>query len=160
MSRIAPAPTVTPYLALPPPSGNRAGVAGAAGNAAELQPTDLETLPPVPPVLPVTRRPPQADEDAKNENSGASGDAAASQAGAAPLKRRPTASATPPTGAPPQFALGTRSLRPSVGFIAQSLSQESIGAGLHIEPWRAALSSYRAAAALPGSSVSTQSLSV
>ena len=39
----------------------------------------------------------------------------------------------------------------NAGFIAPRLSQESLGSGLHIEPWSAALSSYRSASALPAS---------
>ena len=48
------------------------------------------------------------------------------------------------------------------GFIAQRLSQEALGNGLHIEPWQTALSSYRSAAALPASAspVRVASLSV
>lgn len=44
--------------------------------------------------------------------------------------------------AAPNIAL-TAPVPASIGFATQSLAQETIGAGLHIEPWGQALSAYR-----------------
>jgi len=130
-------PSLT-YLALPPP-GAGAGTAGAS-LAADPQP--------VQPVPPVTRRTERADaQDQGNQTTGAGRDAAAgpgrsqtlqsdsaagTAAGQGPVRSQPVSSSTS-------------------GFTAQQLSQENLGSGLHIEPWQTALSSYRSAAALPGS---------
>ena len=53
----------------------------------------------------------------------------------------------PPPAAPPATASAAAS--PNTGFLTQSIAQESIGQGLHIEPWRAAISAYRRAGAEP-----------
>ncbi|WP_114856948.1 hypothetical protein [Azospirillum brasilense] len=46
----------------------------------------------------------------------------------------------PVTGASPRL-----SARPNAGFLAQSIHQDAMGSGLHIEPWSAAISAYRKA---------------
>ncbi|MGQ9370953.1 hypothetical protein [Azospirillum sp. A39] len=38
---------------------------------------------------------------------------------------------------------------PTAGYVAQTIAQEAIGTGLHIEPWNAALAAYRRAASGP-----------
>ena len=50
----------------------------------------------------------------------------------------------PVTGASPRL-----SATPNAGFIAQSIHQDAMGSGLHIEPWSAAITAYRKAPA-PG----------
>jgi hypothetical protein len=34
---------------------------------------------------------------------------------------------------------------PTVGFVTQSIAQEAVGTGLHIEPWQSAIQAYRRA---------------
>lgn len=46
----------------------------------------------------------------------------------------------PVTGATPRL-----SATPNAGFIAQSIHQDAMGSGLHIEPWSAAINAYRKA---------------
>ncbi len=46
----------------------------------------------------------------------------------------------PVSGASPRL-----SATPNAGFIAQSIHQDAMGSGLHIEPWRAAIAAYRKA---------------
>lgn len=55
----------------------------------------------------------------------------------------------------PNVDLQTLNAGPVAGYVAQSLYQESMGAGLHIEPWRQALGAYQRAnaAGYAGSSV-------
>lgn len=50
-------------------------------------------------------------------------------------------------GAAVSDPLQTQNAGPSAGFVAQSLYQESMGSGLHIEPWDQALGAYRRAEA-------------
>lgn len=49
---------------------------------------------------------------------------------------------------------------PAIGFVAQSISQETLGAGLHIEPWDEALSAYRRAEAGPATGPRISSLTI
>jgi hypothetical protein len=56
----------------------------------------------------------------------------------------------PPPPAPPP---PTAAASPSTGFMTQSIAQEAIGNGLHIEPWRAAISAYRRAGSGPQESL-------
>lgn len=42
---------------------------------------------------------------------------------------------------------------PTTGFLTQTIAQEAMGAGLHIEPWNAAITAYRRAAAAPRESL-------
>jgi len=46
-----------------------------------------------------------------------------------------------PVSLPPSLATG-----PTTGFLTQSIAQEAMGSGLHIEPWDTAISAYRRAA--------------
>ncbi|WP_244439295.1 hypothetical protein [Azospirillum baldaniorum] len=46
----------------------------------------------------------------------------------------------PVTGASPRL-----SATPNAGFIAQSIHQDAMGSGLHIEPWSTAITAYRKA---------------
>lgn len=46
----------------------------------------------------------------------------------------------PVTGTSPRL-----SAMPNAGFIAQSIHQDAMGSGLHIEPWSAAINAYRKA---------------
>jgi hypothetical protein len=57
---------------------------------------------------------------------------------------------SPPPPAPPQQQAAAS---PTTGFLTQSIAQEAIGNGLHIEPWAAALGAYRRAAASPRESL-------
>lgn len=57
-------------------------------------------------------------------------------------------------GPVPQTAL------PNVGFLTQSIHQEAMGAGLHIEPWSNAIGAYRRADAGPDSGPLVSNLSV
>lgn len=50
-------------------------------------------------------------------------------------------------GATVSDPLQTQNAGPSAGFVAQSLYQENMGSGLHIEPWDQALGAYRRAEA-------------
>ena len=61
---------------------------------------------------------------------------------------RSNAPPPPPPPAPP-----TAAASPSTGFMTQSIAQEAIGNGLHIEPWRAAISAYRRAGSGPQESL-------
>lgn len=63
---------------------------------------------------------------------------------------RPDAPPPPPPAALPT---PTAAASPSTGFLTQSIAQEAIGNGLHIEPWRAAISAYRRAGAGPRESL-------
>lgn len=45
----------------------------------------------------------------------------------------------------PSIDLQTLNAGPVAGYVAQSLYQESMGSGLHIEPWRQALGAYQRA---------------
>jgi len=45
----------------------------------------------------------------------------------------------------PTVDLQTLNAGPVAGYVAQSLYQESMGSGLHIEPWRQALGAYQRA---------------
>lgn len=45
----------------------------------------------------------------------------------------------------PNVDLQTLNAGPVAGYVAQSLYQESMGSGLHIEPWRQALGAYQRA---------------
>jgi hypothetical protein len=124
-------------LALPAPSVKRA-----------------EQQPPVPPVV---RQSEQASQQApKPVNDSGAGRSQGGSGGAA-------TAATTAQGNPSQLQTQSQAPTPgqaSTGFVTQRLSQETVGQGLHIEPWRTALSSYSAAAALPAAAKSTQSVTV
>ncbi|MEI6560083.1 MAG: hypothetical protein WCO00_16930 [Rhodospirillaceae bacterium] len=131
MSTISSSLPALSYLALPAPG---------AGATASTVPNGT----PVQPVPPVTRRAARRDDSADDSRARAqtSGQTAANPA-AAELGGAPRAAAAGLSASAPG--------RPSPGFLAQSLSQEQLGSGLHIEPWTAALASYRNAATLPAS---------
>ena len=124
-------------LLAPPAPGGAAASAGVLNEQ------------PIRPVQPVTRRSGQRDEAADgNQASTGTGSAAAA------VGRDSGATAGGASGASTTAASSltlTSPTQPSTGFVAQRLSQESLGGGLHIEPWAAALNSYRSAAALPAS---------
>ncbi len=155
------------YLALPSPASFRTGgttqkaTKPVANSATDPQADDYTELQPVAAVPLVTRQPQQADsQDNQTDNGGTGSGTAGSNAGTAAVGQR---TATPTPGAAdsdqtqsnrPRVAVASTTGQPSTGFITQSLSQEKLGAGLHIEPWRQALSSYLSAAALPASALS------
>lgn len=56
----------------------------------------------------------------------------------------------PPSARPPSPSAAAS---PSTGFVTQSIAQEAIGNGLHIEPWRTAISAYRRAGSGPQESL-------
>jgi len=154
-------PTMT-YLALPSPASVRAttvarsagGTTGAATTVRSSE--DAVELQPVVAVPPVTRQPQQADKNEDQAGNGGTGSAAVGQ-------RTSAAGAAAPDqeqSSQPRVATGGTPGRSSTSFLTQSLSQEKIGAGLHIEPWQAALSSYLSAAALPASAWASSSVSL
>ena len=122
MSSISSSTSVASYLALPAPG------AATANARAGL------------PVQPVTRRSGQSDETAGS-------DRAAERSGTSSTSGQSTGGGGGSSGASASLTLKSPT-QPSTGFLAQSLSQENLGSGLHIEPWSAALGSYRSAAAL------------
>ncbi|PWC57021.1 hypothetical protein TSO221_00630 [Azospirillum sp. TSO22-1] len=97
----------------------------------------------------------QTSEDAVRRGSGASGDAVRSRApGSATEAGQPRAeSGVRAEAAPPPPPQQQAAASPSTGFLTQSIAQEAIGSGLHIEPWAAALGAYRRAAAAPRESL-------
>lgn len=170
MPSISPTLPTQTYLALPSPASVRASSAAQAttrqGAAAATGPQtdDYTELQPVTAVPPVTRQPQQVDNDNDQTDNGSTGSkATGSDAGSSPVGQRTTAAAT---GADQgqnnriRVTIGSPTGQPSTGFITQSLSQETIGAGLHIEPWQTALSSYNSAAALPASTWSSSAMSL
>ncbi|WP_448190635.1 hypothetical protein [Azospirillum sp. sgz301742] len=58
-----------------------------------------------------------------------------------------------PPPPPPPAPSSTAAASPSTGFLTQSIAQEAMGNGLHIEPWRAAISAYRRAGSGPRESL-------
>lgn len=145
------------YLALPAPSGNRAAIAGASvvapnaldPNVPDPNSPDKHKLPPVPLVPPVGRRRTQPED-------GSQGTAAttANQDDPSRIRRRVGKQAGEQgddqgLDKRPRSGPLAASALPNTGFVVQSLSQETLGAGLHIESWQSALSSYRSAAAIP-----------
>ena len=136
ISSTLPAPT---YLALPAPGSATLSAPGSA-TLSRVRPEA-----PVEPVQPVKRRQDQAGTSGQAGDRSAATAAAQGRGAAANSGTGATAASTAPGHNP-----GTPA-RASTGFVTQRLSQESLGSGLHIEPWSAALSSYRSAAALPGS---------
>lgn len=61
----------------------------------------------------------------------------------------------PVTGASPRL-----SAMPNAGFLAQSIHQDAMGSGLHIEPWSAAISAYRKADAAAYAASASAGMSV
>ncbi|WP_448206876.1 hypothetical protein [Azospirillum sp. sgz302134] len=49
---------------------------------------------------------------------------------------------------------------PNAGFVAQSIHQDAMGSGLHIEPWPAAIEAYQKADAAPYGGTSVNRVSV
>ena len=126
-------------LLAPPAPGGTAATAGVLNEQ------------PIRPVQPVTRRSGQRDE-AADGNQASTGTGTASTAAAVGRDSGAAAGGASAAGGGAASGLTLKSpAQPSTGFIAQRLSQESLGGGLHIEPWAAALNSYRNAAALPAS---------
>ncbi len=138
-------------LALPPPSSLPAST--TTGRAKALLASDA------PPVAAIRRVP---DEDRRRQLQQAAEQAQATVddgagTGAASVKNRsgrPTAGSFQPETAAgaattaqerPRVDLQTRNAGPSSAFVAQSLYQESMGSGLHIEPWAQAISAYQRA---------------
>ncbi len=142
------------YLALPAPGAIR-GVRGVGSTSPE---PDHTELPPVAPIKPVTREPQNTDTTQNNEGTGAGtagGQRSATVQGQGQSQGQTESSSQDNR---PRVAVGNQIGQASTGFVVQSLSQETLGAGLHIEPWQTALSSYRSAAALPGSTASRPSV--
>lgn len=74
----------------------------------------------------------QVGRDSRRTNETAQeSDAAAAGGGGSPAR--------------PTVDLQTLNAGPVAGYVAQSLYQESMGSGLHIEPWRQALGAYQRA---------------
>lgn len=138
-------------LALPPPSSLPATT--TTGRAKALLASDA---------LPVSAIRQVPDEDRRRQLRQAAEQAQKSvddgtEAGAASVKNRngrPTAGSFQPetaagAAAPaqdrPRVDLQTRNSGPSSAFVAQSLYQESMGSGLHIEPWAQAINAYQRA---------------
>ncbi|MEI8395352.1 MAG: hypothetical protein WCF85_11495 [Rhodospirillaceae bacterium] len=152
MTGISSATSVRPYLALPSPESVRA-VAGPGSS-------DTVVPGPVQPVPPVTRRAEQPEEDRRRSSNTAAGSNGAAGTGAAASASGEEGGAGSAGAAPSAPSASSSPLRfslssnggGSIGFATQQLSQETVGAGLHIEPWQAALSSYRSADALSASS--------
>ncbi len=178
MSTVSSSLPAQPYLALPSPASFRPGgarptagkpsssSASASGSALETNSEDYVELAPVAPVSPVTRQPQQPEAESDQANKGGTGSGSTrTDAGTTPVGQRTAAFAsTTGTGQgpsnQPRVTVGSATGQANTGFITQSLSQETIGAGLHIEPWRAAISSYLSAAALPTSAWSSSLVSM
>jgi hypothetical protein len=153
------------YLALPAPASSRLGARGgrdALADDSTLPPELTVAVQPVPPVTRQTKQSQGSDEDGGGTDSSADGGSATNRS-----RRAGSGQGSAGTGGfadqdnrPRVQVLGAQASRQSSGFVTQRLSQESLGSGLHIEPWQAALSSYKAAAALPAPAQSTQTLFV
>ncbi len=148
MAAISAISSAQSYLALPPPGGARGTAAGAKGTAE----ADYVELAPVAAVPSVKRQP--ENTDAAQSEQGKSGGGATTTS--LQSQTQTQAQSQGPDNRP-RVAVGSQPGQSNTGFVVQSLSQETIGNGLHIEPWQAALASYRSAAALPGSAASNQS---
>jgi len=89
----------------------------------------------------------QQTEDAVRRGGRASGAAARGTAGStgetdggSPRVAGGGSDAGPVTASPVPLSAG-----PTVGFVTQSIAQEAVGTGLHIEPWQSAIQAYRRA---------------
>jgi hypothetical protein len=137
-------------LALPPPSSLPAST--TTGRAKALLASEA------PPVAAIRRVP---DEDRRRQLQQAAEQAQATVddgagTGATSVKNRSgrpaaggfqseSAGAATTAQERPRVDLQTRNAGPSSAFVAQSLYQESMGSGLHIEPWAQAISAYQRA---------------
>lgn len=154
---------VTSIAAIPPPSAYvRSSAPTGTLKLRQMLESDAIAVRPIQPIPDEERRlrdprvdeSQQTSEDAVRRGSGASGDAVRSRApGSATEAGQPRAeggSRAAPLPSPPQQQAAAS---PSTGFLTQSIAQEAIGNGLHIEPWAAALGAYRRAAAAPRESL-------
>ncbi len=168
VSSISASSPLQSYLALPSPASVRASdakrtTAKATNATADSQAEDVNELPPIAPIAPVTRQSQQVDNENEQSGDGNSGNGTSNESagtststGSAPVGQFSAAAAATSAAASSRqtqsrATASSAAGQASAGFVTQSLSQETIGAGLHIEPWRAAISSYLSAAALPSS---------
>lgn len=157
---------MTSIAAIPPPSAFvRSSAPSGSLKLRQMLESDAIAVRPIQPIPDEERRlrDPRvgeslpATEESVRRGSGASGDASRS-------RRLGSATETSGSGTgggvdadadssgPPPARLQTAAV-PSSGFLTQSLAQETIGSGLYIEPWAAALGAYRRAAAGPSESL-------
>lgn len=159
---------MTSIAAIPPPSAFvRSSAPSGSLKLRQMLESDAIAVRPIQPIPDEERRlrdpkvgeTQQPSEETVRRGSGASGDASRSRslasatetggsgAGSGVDANAGTGTATPPPARQPTAA------GPSTGFLTQSLAQETIGSGLYIEPWAAALGAYRRAAAGPRESL-------
>jgi len=160
---------VTSIAAIPPPSAYvRSSAPSGTAKLRQMLDSDAIAVRPIQPIPDEERRlkdpklgetqqaPPEFSEDAVRRGRGPSGEEVRSRPlgppGAGDQRVgggfRPEGPPPPPPPPPPQSAAS-----PSTGFLTQSIAQEAIGNGLHIEPWGAAIGAYRRAAASPRESL-------
>lgn len=112
--------------------------------------------PPVAPIRPVPdeQQRKQAEKSAESIAAAAGDDAGAVGGGrrraAGYDKNNDAQSGGGQSSARPNVDLRTLDSGPTATFVAQSLYQESMGTGLHIEPWSQALGAYRRADSTAG----------
>lgn len=140
-------------LALPPPS--TASSPTTFGRARALATSEALPVTPVRSIPDEDRRR-QLREAARDDSDGIDGESASSSVVREALSdRRRDAGATggeggPGTGGaaysePVTAPLAGQSTGDSAGFVAQSIYQQNLGTGLHIEAWDSALTAYRRA---------------
>lgn len=158
---------VTSIAAIPPPSAYVRSSAPTGGlKLRQMLESDAIAVRPIQPIPDEERRlrdpkvgeSQQTTEDAVRRGSGASGDAVRSGAPGSATEAGQSRveggfRAEPPPPPPPSPPQQQAAASPSTGFLTQSIAQEAIGSGLHIEPWAAALGAYRRAAAAPRESL-------
>lgn len=156
---------VTSIAAIPPPSAFvRSAAPGGTLKLRQLLESDAIPVRPIQPIPDEERRlrdqrvadAPQTSEDAVRRGGGLSGDEVRGRAldnSASAGQSRVGDGSRPESPSPPPPPQQQTAASPSTGFLTQSIAQEAIGSGLHIEPWAAALGAYRRAAASPRESL-------
>ncbi|WP_029006877.1 hypothetical protein [Azospirillum halopraeferens] len=147
---------MTAIAALPPPSAF--GPASGSSGLGRLKTLLMSEAIPVTPVQPIPgeqqRRRQEPEIEATEDSVGRGG-----RAGTSDGRRRAGGAGDtggggfaagggdergPVTASPVPLTAG-----PTAGYVAQTIAQEAIGTGLHIEPWGAALAAYRRAESGP-----------
>ena len=151
---------VTSIAAIPPPSPYVRGSAPSGmAKLRQMLESDAIAVRPIQAIPDESRRlrdpnlasAAESSEEGIYRSRGTSGDEVRSR----PLDRRSGTDAPrveggfQPDGAAPPASLPRpqAAASPSTGFLTQSIAQEAMGSGLHIEPWRAAIGAYRRAGA-------------
>lgn len=138
-------------LALPPPTTSQS--ATGLGKLRQILASDAAAVQPIRRIPGETERQRQPDTDVETTDDALSGGNRAG--GAATTTERGAKGSTAAGG----FAVGSvgdqnavspgpvpLTTTPNAGFVAQSIHQDSLGTGLHIEPWPQAILAYQKAA--------------